>query len=64
MLSKKINRVVKRLRTSALIIGGVTCVDYGVWQLSHIAGWVTIGVSLFVLEWLTEDEEPSDDHRS
>lgn len=48
--------VYRRARTSLLVIGGTSAVDFGVWQWSHVGGWIVGGVSLLVLEWLTEGE--------
>lgn len=47
----------RRVRTTSMVISGLGCVDYGVYQASHVAGWISIGVSILVMDWLSDDEE-------
>jgi hypothetical protein len=42
----------KRVRTTALYLGGFTFLDVAAWQLHYIAGLISIGVSLFAIELL------------
>lgn len=53
----KIAAAWRRVRTGAMVISGLGCVDYGAYQANHVAGWIATGISLLVLEWLTEDGE-------
>lgn len=46
----------RRLRSPALSLGGLACMDTAAWQVDHAFGWLAIGVSLLVYEWLGGDE--------
>lgn len=46
-----------RLRTVVLQVAGFAFLDFTAYQASHLAGYAAIGVSLFVLEWLTSGEK-------
>lgn len=49
--------LLQAIRTPVLTLTAFGAVDYGVWQLSHAAGWVAAGISLLALEWLSEGDE-------
>jgi hypothetical protein len=41
-----------RLRSTVLQVGGLAAIEYGLFGWSHLAGWIGLGVTLFLLEWL------------
>lgn len=43
----------RTLRSAVLQVGGLAVLDVAAWQYRQAAGMVAVGVSLFVLEWLT-----------
>lgn len=44
----------KRARTAIMQTAGVAAIDYGVWaEWGLTPGLIAVGVSLFVLEWLS-----------
>jgi hypothetical protein len=50
-------RVVMALRTALLTLGGLGSISLAAFLWSWIAGFLTLGVALLVLEWLTRPEE-------
>lgn len=40
------------VRRVALHIGAFAAIDYGLWGLSHVAGFIAVGVSLLLLDFL------------
>lgn len=48
---------VRKARSAVLQVGGLVALDLAAWQFRPLAGLVAIGVSLFVLEWLTGGSE-------
>jgi hypothetical protein len=51
-----LRRLTSRLAPSALTIGGLGCIDIGVFTANTIAGWIVTGLSLIVLEYRVDDE--------
>lgn len=43
-------------RAFVLTAAGLGAADYGAFQLHYAAGWIAVGVSLLVLEFLTSGE--------
>jgi hypothetical protein len=43
------------VRRAALHLGAFAAIDYGVWELSRVAGLIAIGVSLLVFDYLAGD---------
>ena len=48
----------RRLGEIPLTVGGLGCIDTGVFQASSVAGWIATGLSLILLEYLVADEAP------
>ncbi len=46
----------RRLGEIPLTVGGLGCIDTGVFQASSTAGWIVTGLSLILLEHLIADE--------
>lgn len=46
----------QRARSAVMQTGACAAIDYGLFQWDGIAGWVGVGVSLFVLEALSGGE--------
>lgn len=44
----------ERLTGSLLTITGLGCIDVGAFEANTIAGWITTGVSVLLLDWLRE----------
>jgi hypothetical protein len=44
----------ERLSGSLLTITGLGCIDVGAFDAHPIAGWVTTGVTVLLLDWLRE----------
>lgn len=47
----------RNLMAMPLGLAGYACVDIGVFQASHVAGWIVTGASLIWVEFLAADEE-------
>ncbi len=45
------------VRQAVFYVGGFGSVCYGLWQMWAPAGWIAVGVSLLLLEWLTSKPE-------
>jgi hypothetical protein len=55
-LSAPHRAVLRRLGEIPLTVGGLGCIDTGVFQASTVAGWIVTGLSLILLEHLIADE--------
>jgi len=52
-----------RLVEIPLTVAGVGCVDTAAWTVTAGVGWLVTGVSLFLLEHLIADPEPTPEYR-
>ncbi|QDN57379.1 hypothetical protein [Streptomyces sp. S1D4-20] len=43
-----------RLSGSLLTVTGLGCIDVGAFQANTIAGWITTGVTVLLLDWKLE----------
>lgn len=46
-----------RLRATALVVSGGGSIDYAAFQVNRTFGWLVLGVSLLVLEYLMTDDK-------
>lgn len=53
-LGRAVARAAARARTAALTISGLGSISYGAYEAHPVAGFITGGVSLLILEWLSE----------
>ncbi len=44
----------QRLSGSALTMAGLGCIDVGAFEAHPIAGWITTGVTVLLLDWKLE----------
>lgn len=54
---RHLRRIADRLAPSALTIAGLGCIDIGLFTANTIAGWITTGISLLVLEYRIDGEQ-------
>lgn len=47
-------RTIRTARAAALTVGGFGCLVAAAWTLHPVAGLAAAGVSLLLLEWLTQ----------
>lgn len=52
---RKLGPLWARVRTAALTVGGLGCLTAAAWTMALPAGLAAAGVSLFALEYLTND---------
>lgn len=50
-------RLASRLAPSALTISGLGCIDIGVFTANTVAGWITTGLSLILLEFRIDGDQ-------
>lgn len=56
-------RLAGKARTAVMVVAGFGAVDYGIFQWNPIAGWIAGGISLLVIEGLTENKPAKDGDR-
>lgn len=53
-------RIAVRVRTAVMAVAGFGAIDYGIFQWNPIFGWISGGLSLLILEFLSEDKPKKD----
>lgn len=51
--------LLRTLRTALLTLAGLSCLAVAAFSWDVRAGWVSTGVLLLVLEWLTRSDPPN-----
>jgi hypothetical protein len=54
------SRIAGKARTAVMAVAGFGAIDYGIFQWQPILGWIAGGVSLLILEGLTEGKPKGD----
>jgi hypothetical protein len=55
-----VRNVAAKARTAVMAVAGLGAIDYGIYQWQPILGWIAGGLSLLVLEYLTESKPKQD----
>jgi hypothetical protein len=60
-IADAVRKAAAKARTAVLTVAGAAAIDYGVFQINTVAGWITGGVLVWFLEYLTESSKDNGD---